>query len=86
MPESGFDRPFFMGHGLLDIDVPLPLTAPYVKALRRNNQPITFKTYPTDHSGTMKASLPDPLTFVRGLFSSAALSGRTDSGATPSAT
>ncbi|KAA1420942.1 lipase [Nocardioides humilatus] len=68
MPESGFDRPFFMGHGLLDTDVPLVLTQPYVSALRRNHQPLTWKTYPTTHSGTMKASLPDTLPFVRKLF------------------
>lgn len=68
MPESGFDRPFFMGHGLLDTDVPIVLTQPYVATLQRNDQPLTWQTYATTHSGTMQASLPDTLPFVRALL------------------
>jgi hypothetical protein len=33
MPERGFDKPFFMGHGLLDTDVPYPVTARHVQDL-----------------------------------------------------
>lgn len=68
MPESGFDKPFFMGHGLLDTDVPIAGTLPYVAVLTLNRQPVTFKTYPTDHSGTMLASQPDSIPFVAKLM------------------
>ena len=68
MPEHGFDKPFFMGHGTLDTDVPLATTLPYVTALLLGGEPVTFRTYVTDHSGTMAASLPDTLPFVARLF------------------
>lgn len=70
MPTSGFDKPFFMANGLIDTDVPIAVVLPYVVQLEANRQPLTFHTYPTDHSGTMTASLPDSIPFVKGLFSS----------------
>jgi Secretory lipase len=70
MPEKGFDKPFFMAHGLKDTDVPYALTAPYVAKLKANNQPLTFKLYNTDHSGTLIASQPAAHAFVRRLFGS----------------
>src|SRR5204863_9880488 len=68
MPENGYDRPFFMAHGIGDQDVPIPMTARYAAVLGANRQPVTFRTYPTDHSGTMRASLPDTIPYVRELF------------------
>lgn len=68
MPTSGYDKPFFMANGLIDTDVPMAVTLAYVAQLKLNNQPVTFHTYPTDHSGTMTASLPDSEPFVRALF------------------
>ncbi|SFA41741.1 Prolyl oligopeptidase family protein [Rhodococcoides kroppenstedtii] len=68
MPESGFDKPFFMGHGALDTDVPYPTTALYAARLTENGQPVTFKTYPGDHSATLTASPPDALAFLDRLF------------------
>ncbi|HET7736704.1 MAG TPA: lipase family protein [Nocardioidaceae bacterium] len=68
MPERGFDKPFFMGHGTLDTDVPLATTLPYVTALLLNGEPVTFRTYVTNHSGTMAASLKDSVPFVARLF------------------
>jgi hypothetical protein len=68
MPEDGFDRPFFMGHGRQDADVPYPLTLPYVRELQANNEPLTFKTYDSDHSGTLLASQKDTHPFVKRLF------------------
>jgi hypothetical protein len=68
MPEQGFDRPFFIGSGLIDTDVPYALTVSYATALMANHQPLTFKTYPYDHSGTLVASQKDTIPFVRGLF------------------
>jgi hypothetical protein len=68
MPEKGFDRPFFMGHGREDLDVPYTLTLPYVQELRENHQPLTFKSYDSDHSGTLLLSQKDTHPFVRKLF------------------
>ncbi len=68
MPEDGFDRPLFIGQGLKDTDIIMPSTLLYAATLQRNGQPLTFRTYPTDHSGTMAASLPDTTPFIRALF------------------
>jgi len=68
MPERGFDKPFFMAHGLRDQDVPYTLTAPYVAKLKANHQPVTFRTYDSDHSGTLLLSQKDSHPFVRRLF------------------
>ncbi|WP_067896263.1 lipase family protein [Nocardia vaccinii] len=68
LPETGYDRPLFMGQGLLDIDVITPETLRFAAVLTANRQPLTFRTYPTDHSGTVLASQPDSIPFVRKLF------------------
>nr|WP_314141277.1 lipase family protein [uncultured Rhodococcus sp.] len=68
MPETGFDKPFFMGNGLQDIDVPFPTTAAYVARLTANGQPVTFKAYNTDHSGAFVQSQADTIPFVANLF------------------
>ena len=68
MPEEGFDRPFFMGHGSRDTDVPYGGTAEYVEVLRRNGEPVTFRTYDEDHSGTLVESQRHTIPFVRRLF------------------
>lgn len=68
LPESGYDRPLFMGQGLLDTDVITPETLRFAAVLTTSNQPLTFRTYPTDHSGTVLASQPDSIPFVRNLF------------------
>ncbi|BBH16819.1 lipase [Nocardioides baekrokdamisoli] len=68
MPTSGYDKPFFMANGLIDTDVPMAITLAYVLQLVLNHQPVTFHTYPTDHNGTMAASLPDSEPFVRTLL------------------
>lgn len=65
MPTSGFDTPFFMAIGLADTDVPFAIVAPYIAQPEANGEPVAFHTYPTDHNGTMAASLPDSLPFVR---------------------
>jgi hypothetical protein len=70
MPEKGFDKPFFIGHGFRDTDVPYTVTLPYVQKLMANGQPLTFKTYDTDHSGTVIQSQADSHPFVRMLFAS----------------
>ncbi|MDG3010361.1 lipase [Rhodococcus sp. D2-41] len=68
VPESGYDKPFLIGQGLKDTDIVMPATLLFGTRLVANHQPVTFKTYPTDHSGTMAASLPDSVPFVQKLF------------------
>lgn len=68
MPETGFGEPLFIGQGLKDTDIIMPSTLIYAKTLQANGQPLTFRAYPTDHSGAMSASLPDTTPFVRSLF------------------
>ncbi|MGB6071130.1 MAG: lipase family protein [Rhodococcus sp. (in: high G+C Gram-positive bacteria)] len=68
MPETGFDKPFFMGNGVQDIDVPFPTTAAYVARLTANGEPVTFRVYNTDHSGAFVQSQADTIPFVAQLF------------------
>jgi hypothetical protein len=68
IPESGYDRPLFIGQGLTDTDVLVPGTLATVAAMRANRQPLTFHTYPTDHNGTVNMSLSDSEPFVRELL------------------
>ncbi|UGT39317.1 lipase family protein [Nocardia yamanashiensis] len=68
LPESGYDRPVFLGQGLLDTDVLTPATLAFAAKLQAGGQPVTVRTYPTDHSGAVNASLVDSVPFVRSLF------------------
>ncbi|MFC6013608.1 alpha/beta hydrolase family protein [Nocardia lasii] len=68
LPESGYNRPLFLAQGLEDTDVITPQTLRYAATLKANAQPLTFHTYPTDHNGTVNASLTDSIPFVRSLF------------------
>ncbi|NUP26322.1 MAG: lipase [Nocardia sp.] len=68
LPESGYDRPLFLGQGLRDTDVITPETLRFAGVLAANRQPVTLKVYPADHDGTVNDSLPDSVPFVRDLF------------------
>ncbi|WP_067568625.1 lipase family protein [Nocardia acidivorans] len=68
LPESGYDKPLFLGQGLLDTDVATPATLAFAAKLQADGQPVTLHTYPTNHDGTVNASLPDSVPFVRNLF------------------
>ncbi len=68
LPESGYDKPLFLGQGLRVSDVITPETLRFAAVLRANGQPVPLHTYNDDHSGTVNASLPDSVPFVRGLF------------------
>ncbi|MCA1006874.1 lipase family protein [Rhodococcus hoagii] len=68
VPTAGYDRPVFLGQGLTDDMVPAPLALKLAADLAANRQPVTFRTYPTGHLETMRASLPDTTSFVRDLF------------------
>lgn len=71
-PATGFDRPIFLGVGLLDRDVPPQSTLTFYDELVANNQNVTLRIYPEeDHSGTVLASLPDSTPFLRAAFGAA---------------
>jgi Prolyl oligopeptidase family len=68
-PSTGFDRPIFLGVGLLDRDVPPQSTLSFYDQLVANNQNVTLRIYPEeDHSGTVLASLPDSTPFLQKAF------------------
>lgn len=70
IPADGYDRPIFLGVGLLDRDVPPRLTLQFSDRLTANGQDVTLKVYPDeDHSGTVLASLPDSTPFLARQFS-----------------
>ncbi|SEL77278.1 lipase family protein [Rhodococcus maanshanensis] len=68
IPVRGYDRPFFVGQGVLDEVVPAPLTLKLVADLAGNGERFTFRPYPAGHLGTMRLSLPDATDFVREAF------------------
>ncbi len=68
-PQSGFDRPIFLGVGMLDRDVPPHLTLRFYDQLVANGQDVTLRVYPDqDHSGTVMASVPDSTPFLQRVF------------------
>ncbi|MFD4368110.1 lipase family protein [Rhodococcus sp. NPDC058521] len=64
VPTTGYDRPMFIGQGLTDTVVPAPLSFALVPQLLAGGASVDYRTYPTDHNGTMAASLPDSTPFV----------------------
>ncbi|OLR91343.1 hypothetical protein BJP25_27145 [Actinokineospora bangkokensis] len=71
VPVTGYDKPLFIAQGTNDGTVPASLTQQLVDALKANGQPLTYKTYPSDHGGTPGAALTDALAFADGLFAAA---------------
>ncbi|WP_374193340.1 alpha/beta hydrolase family protein [Mycolicibacterium sp. S2-37] len=66
VPVDGYDRPIFLGVGLLDRDVPPNSTLTLAEQMRQHGQDVTLHVYPDrDHSGTVPASLPDSTPFLR---------------------
>ncbi|WP_454164038.1 alpha/beta hydrolase family protein [Gordonia iterans] len=65
-PYSGYDRPIFLGQGLLDTDVPAVSAGSLYAQMLAAGQPVEFHLYPDqDHSGTVLASLPDSTPFLK---------------------
>ncbi|WP_132992785.1 lipase family protein [Gordonia zhaorongruii] len=63
-PYSGYDRPIFMGQGVTDIDVPMPSALSLYAQMKAAGQPVQLHMYPTDHSGTVLASMKDSTPFL----------------------
>ena len=68
VPVTGYDRPMFLAQGLHDTMVPAPLSFALAADLTAGGAAPQFRTYPTGHSETMAASLPDTTPFVAALF------------------
>lgn len=72
-PTDGYDKPVFVGHGLLDIDVPSPIglilnSQMWINQFVGSNEQVDVHWYPEDHSGAMVASMADSTPFLRSLF------------------
>ncbi|CAN5282693.1 prolyl oligopeptidase family serine peptidase [soil metagenome] len=66
---SGYDRPLFLGVGLLDRDVPPSSTRNFYDQLVANGQNVELRVYPDqDHSGTVLASMADSTPFLQRMF------------------
>lgn len=64
-PTVGYDRPVFLGQGLLDRDVPAPSALSLAAEMTVNRQPLELHVYPDrDHSGTVYAATPDATGFL----------------------
>ncbi|MFI8592163.1 lipase family protein [Dietzia maris] len=64
-PAVGYDRPVFLGQGLLDLDVPAPSALSLAAEMALNHQPLELRVYPDqDHSGTVYAATPDATAFL----------------------
>lgn len=64
-PYRGYDRPIFLGQGLLDVDVPAPSALSLYAQMRAAGQPVDLHIYPDqDHSGTVLASMKDSTPFL----------------------
>jgi acetyl esterase/lipase len=69
IPATGYDRPVFLGVGLLDRDVPPSSTLTFAEELKANGQDVELRVYPDeDHSGTVLASTVDSTPFLARMF------------------
>lgn len=65
LPTAGYDRPVFLGQGVRDLVVPIPLTLAFAGELAASGTDLTFRAYPgADHLGTPAASFDDSVPFV----------------------
>ncbi len=79
-PATGYDKPVFLGHGLMDMDVPTPIGIilntdmwinQFIGDMRSRNQRVEVHWYPTDHGGTVPASQVHSTPFLADLFRNA---------------
>lgn len=68
-PATGYDRPVFLGQGLLDMDVPAPSALSLAAEMTANQQPLELHVYPDqDHSGAVTAAIPEATAFLARLM------------------
>lgn len=64
-PATGYDRPVFLGQGLLDVDVPAPSALSLAAEMTVHRQPLELHVYPDkDHGQTVLAAIPDATAFL----------------------
>lgn len=64
-PATGYDRPVFLGQGLLDMDVPAPSALSLAAEMTANREPLELHVFPDrDHSGTVHAATPAATAFL----------------------
>ncbi|MBB3036759.1 lipase family protein [Hoyosella altamirensis] len=69
VPTIGYERPFFIAQGGVDLTVWAPLTELLASQLRANTEPATVRYYPAeDHDSTMAASLADTTPYLAALM------------------
>jgi acetyl esterase/lipase len=69
IPANGYDRPLFLGVGMLDRDVPPSSTLTFADELRTAGEDVELRVYPDeDHSGTVLASTADSTPFLQRIF------------------
>ena len=74
-PTDGYDKPVFLGHGLLDIDVPSPVgialnSELWLRQFTGANEQVEVHWYPTDHGGVMSQSFGDATAFMSRIMGS----------------
>lgn len=76
-PATGYDKPVFLGHGLMDKDVPTPIGImlnsdmwihQFIGDMRSRNKRVEVHWYPTDHGGTVPVSQQHSTPFLADLF------------------
>ncbi|MBJ8344020.1 lipase family protein [Antrihabitans sp. YC2-6] len=74
VPTAGYDRPLFLGQGVIDTMVPSPLSVKLLADLRASGTDVTYVPYLfadgefVGHGGSMIASLADTTPFVHRLL------------------
>ncbi|MGO1948668.1 MAG: alpha/beta hydrolase family protein [Mycobacteriaceae bacterium] len=69
-PTDGYDRPVFLGHGLLDLDVPGPIgmvlnSEMWIRQFTGSNEQVEVHWYPENHGDTLWAALKHSEPFLR---------------------
>ncbi|WP_433574748.1 lipase family protein [Nocardia brasiliensis] len=64
IPVTGHTRSLFLGQGLEDLDVPLPLTVKLLFDLWAAGADVDFHLYPGDHFDAETGAIPDVLAFI----------------------
>lgn len=68
VPTEGYDRPMFLGHGVHDVMVPLPLSAKLAADLTASGTDVDYRVYMAGHMTTITRALPDTSAFVERMF------------------
>jgi predicted esterase len=68
VPTSGYDRPIFLGHGVHDVMVPIPLSAKLAADMTASGTDVDYRVYMAGHFTAIERSMPDTTPFVAQLL------------------